>query len=112
MRLQLNLNQYYDGLDDYQVNQLFNLFNNMRSVEEAIAEGLRDGFPQEKPVFQLIQAKVISYCKEIDALMESIDKRPIFYINKQLEECNNDYSKIDIQSIINKYEYLMKEPEF
>ncbi|MCD7840790.1 MAG: hypothetical protein LUG46_09220 [Erysipelotrichaceae bacterium] len=112
MRLLLNLNQYYDGLDDYQVNQLFGLFMNMRSVEEAIAEGLRDGFPQEKPVFQLVQTKVINYCKEIDALMESMDKKPIFYINKQLEKCNNDYSKIDIQSIINKYEYLMEERQF
>ncbi|MCD8027158.1 MAG: hypothetical protein LUF02_00500 [Erysipelotrichaceae bacterium] len=111
MRLQLNLNQYYDGLDDYQVNQLFGLFMDMKSIEEAIAEGLRDGFPKEKPVFQLVQAKLIQYCIDIDAFMESLDKKPIFYIIDQLEECGNDYSKIDTQSIIDKYEYLMKETQ-
>ncbi|MCD7892869.1 MAG: hypothetical protein LUG60_04120 [Erysipelotrichaceae bacterium] len=112
MRLQLNLNQYYDGLDDYQVNQLFGLFMNMKPVEEAIAEGLRDGFPQEKTSFQLVQAKLIQYCIEIDAFMESLSKNPIFYIIDQLEECHYDYAKVDTQANIDKYEYLMEEPQF
>ncbi len=112
MRLQLNLNQYYDGLDDYQVNQLFGLFMDMKSDEKAISEGIKDGYPKEKPVFQFVQVKLIQYCIDIDAFMESMDKKPIFDINKQLEECNNDYFKIDMQSIIDKYEYLMEEPQF
>ncbi len=109
MRLQLNLNQYYNGLNDYQVNQLFCLFMNMKSNVRAIDQGLKESYPETSLAFQLTKTKVISGCRSIDDFMENLEREPIFEIKKQLKECNDDYSKINIQSIIDKYNYLMEK---
>lgn len=47
--------------------------------------------------------------REIDEYMESAGKDPIFYIKKQLDECHRDYGKVDIQSMLYKYDYLIGE---
>lgn len=111
MRLQLNLNQYYDCMDDYQVNQLFSLF-----------VGIKLKITLLKKCIETCQTgEWYEYCKDvafsgfgaIDVFMEELGKRPIFDTENILKKYNTDemfYEEFDIEPLIEKYEYLMEKP--
>ncbi|MCD8027159.1 MAG: hypothetical protein LUF02_00505 [Erysipelotrichaceae bacterium] len=101
MRLQLNLNQYYEGLDDYQVNQLFGLFMDMKPRVDFLKERIED-HKTEDSFYVTLRAMTFSGFRVIDEFMESVGKDPIFYAIKQLDECHRDYGKVDIQLMLDK----------
>ena len=113
MRLQLNLNQYYSGLDQMQVNTLFSLFVNMkysmRSLE-SMTKKLKNGDHQldefDRRHYLTVKRVSLSCLKAVNEYMISIGKDAIF---KGIENPNID--EIDYEAIVNQYNYLMSKPE-
>ncbi|MCD8027160.1 MAG: hypothetical protein LUF02_00510 [Erysipelotrichaceae bacterium] len=108
MRLQLNLNQYYDGLDDYQVNQLFNLFMNMKPRVDALKVSIAHK-TNHGEMYETYRNRAFSGFRQIDDYMKSLGKDVIFDMRRILDECDEHYDQIDVQPLLDKYTYLMEE---
>ncbi len=108
MRLQLNLNQYYEGLDDYQVNQLFGLFMNMKPRVDALKVSIANK-TNHGSMYETYRNRAFSGFRQIDELMQSLGKDVIFDMRRILDECDKHYDQIDIQPLLDKYTYLMEE---
>lgn len=108
MRIQLNLNQYYDGLNISQTNAIFSWFMDMKVEINQLKITLNK--PKEKRG-QLWQAtkevyseSVLERAKNINAYMMSLGKEKIF-------ETGDNIDDTDFKAIIEKYEYLMSKPD-
>lgn len=113
MRLQLNLNKYYEGLDNVQVNTLFSLFVNskypIRNMEEELndkKQGTYQDTELDKRIFRANRKRALSAFKAINDYMRSLGKEEIF---KGVD--TDDIEKIDFESLINQYHYLMSKPD-
>ena len=108
MRLQLNLNQYYDGLDISQTNAIFSKFIEMKIKIEKMKLTLKT--PKEerdelwKVTLKLYSKSIQERVHEINSYMESIGKERIFEVGESIEDTN-------FEAIISRYEYLMSAPE-
>ena len=108
MRLQLNLNQYYDGLDISQTNAIFSKFIDMKIKIEQMKLTLKA--PNEerdelwKVTLKVYSKNILERANEINSYMESIGKEKIFDVGESIEDT-------DFEAIISKYEYLMSAPE-
>ncbi|MCD7949287.1 MAG: hypothetical protein LUG12_03355 [Erysipelotrichaceae bacterium] len=90
------------------MNQLFGLFMDIKPRVDFLKERIED-HKTEDSFYVTLRAMTFSGFREIDEYMESAGKDPIFYIKKQLDECHRDYGKVDIQSMLYKYDYLIGE---
>lgn len=108
MRLQLNLNQYYDGLDISKVNCIFSKFIDMKTKIEQMKLILTTPVEERDRVWEaslkVYSKRIIEKANGINAYMESLGKGKIFDVGESIEDT-------DFESIIKKYEYLMSEPE-
>ena len=108
MRLQLNLNQYYDGLNISQTNTIFSKLIDLKVEIEQLKITLNK--PQEKrgslwkPTLEVYSESILKRVNEINLYMESIGKEKIFDVGENIENTN-------FEEIISKYEYLMSEPK-
>lgn len=108
MRLQLNLNQYYEGLDISQVNSIFSKFIDMKVDVDAIKK--LQSYQEEKKNavwkagMMVYKINIQKTAKEINSYMESLGKEKIFDVGESIEDTN-------FETIISKYEYLMSVPE-
>lgn len=108
MRLQLNLNQYYDGLNISQTNAIFSKFIDLKIKIEQMKLTLRAP-KQERDELWKVTLKVYSKSiqervNEINSYMESLGREKIFDVGESIEDTN-------FEAIISKYEYLMSTPE-
>lgn len=108
MRLQLNLNQYYDGLDISKTNAIFSKFIDMKTKIEQMKLTLKAPAEERdklwEAVLKVYSKRIIEKANEINAYMESIGKEKIFDVGESIEDT-------DFEAIISKYEYLMSAPE-
>lgn len=108
MRLQLNLNQYYEGLNISQTNAIFSKFIDLKRKIEQIKITLNK--PEEKrgPLWkvtlEVYSESIFERVNEINSYMESIGKERIFDVGKSIDDTN-------FENIISKYEYLMSTHE-
>lgn len=112
MRLELNLSKYYEGLDQSQVNTLFGLFINVKSLInlcKACEKIIKEENPKEDDAIINIYGRrrrsLKSSINDINNFMESLGKGKIF---DGIDE-NMDIDEIDFESIIAKYEHLMEK---
>ncbi|MCD8143268.1 MAG: hypothetical protein LUD83_08360 [Clostridiales bacterium] len=110
MRLQLNLNQYYDGLEDYQVNTLFGLFADVKPRIDFLQDLIEDG-KAGTSFFRTCRATSFSGFREIDEFMQSVGKEPIFDIMKSLSDANMQFDAVPVQPLIERFYFLMSEPQ-
>ena len=104
MRLQLNLNQYYENLNISQVNKIYSKFIDMK-YEVYYITGLLE-MPEEKRYeisWYVHRSAMLKICQEINEIMIGYGKGPVFDI-KGMDDT-------DYRAIISKYEYLMSEPQ-
>lgn len=109
MRLQLNLNQYYDGLEDYQVNTLFGLFMGLKPRIEFLQGFIESGKTGES-YFGTARAMSFSGFRQIDKFMQSVGKEPIFDIEGILSDVDQKYDAVPLQPLIDTYFFLISEP--
>ena len=113
MRLQLNLNKYYEGLDKAQINTLFSLFVNSKYVINDVSRQmnrLKEDTYQPTEVAQLhhiiSRERALRAFKAINDYMRSLGKEEIF---KGVD--TDDIEEVDFESLINQYNYLMSKPD-
>ena len=108
MRLQLNLNQYYNGLNISQTNAIFSKLIDLKVEIEQLKITLNK--PQEKrgplwkPTLDVYSESILKKVNEINSYMESLGKERLFDAGESIEDTN-------FEDIISKYEYLMSTPE-
>ena len=108
MRLQLNLNQYYDGLNISQTNAIFSKLIDLKVEIDQLKITLNK--PQEKrgplwkPTLEVYSESILKRVNEINSFMESLGKERLFDVGESIEDTN-------FETIISKYEHLMSAPE-
>ena len=104
MRLELNLNQYYENLNISQVNRIYSKFIDMKYHVEYMRTLLET--PEEKRnkiSWNVHRRGMLKICQEINDIMIEYGKPSIFDI-KGLDDT-------DYQAIIKRHEYLMAGPQ-
>ncbi len=104
MRLELNLNQYYDNLEIGQVNEIFSKFTDLKLRMETMREMLSKPKEELEGSFdwKINRRKIIEKCKEINEIMLQFGKEPVFDV-KGMDDT-------DFEAIVSKFEYLMSKP--
>ena len=105
MRVQLNLNKYYDGLDLSDVNEIFSSFINMKYDTEQYFKLKNDEKKDEvwESYWRICRKRLIAGATKINELMERLGKGTIFDV-KEIDDT-------DFETLIKKYDYLMSKPE-
>lgn len=112
MRKQLNLNKYYEGLDLESVNQLFSRMLDLKTNIDGINYIYNESEERFEKTKRWKDAKALGedgiryQVKKIDKLMREKGKETIFGTTADQKLTEADYRKI-----IERYRYLMSEPE-
>ncbi len=109
MRLQLNLNKYYEGLDYNQINTLFRLFINAKQDIKRTKEIRINASDVDETLKIIYKANTIRSFRSIDDFMKSIGKEPIFEVEKLKEKAGGSFAAIDEMPLVEKYDFLMLE---
>ncbi len=108
MRLQLNLNKYYDGLSISEVNSIFSAFSDLRIRIDQLK--VLFAYPDEKRSESWQQA-INFYCRRVFQITGDINKRMVSFGKEELFVLGNGIEDTDFDAIIERYYYLMSEPK-
>lgn len=112
MRINLNLNKYYEGLDLEHINEIFSRMLNMKTnIDDLdyLYNESENRFEQTRDwrlSKNICQAALHNQVRDLDKYMEDIKRESIFGTEENKEIREKDY-----QAIIEKYRFLMSEPE-
>lgn len=112
MRKQLNLNKYYEGLELDAINEVFSRMMDLKTNIDGlnyIYNKSEERFEQTKrwrDAKALGESSIHYQVKKIDSILSERNKETIFGITKGQKLVEEDY-----RCIIDKYRYLMSEPE-
>lgn len=112
MRRQLNLNKYYEGLELEDVNELFSRMLDLKTNIDGLDYVYNESKERFDQTENWLRARAIGesgvryQVKKIDKLMRDRQKETIFGTTEDKKFAEEDY-----RSIIEKYRYLMSEPE-
>ena len=113
MRLNLNLNRHYEGLGLEAVNEIFARMLDMKPNIDGLKYLLEESEERFEQTPNWRRAKAIgksglrSQVEKLDELMVTLERETIFVTSKEKTIETDD----DVKAIIEKYEYLMSEPE-
>lgn len=109
MRLELNLNKYYENLDLEKINKIFSSMLDMKpgiNDLEYLYNLKRDLTSKEKIAKNIREVDLESRVVELDEYMTTLGKDTIFGTEK-----DEIFQENRIKEIIQEYNYLMSEPE-
>ena len=108
MRLELNLNKYYDGLDISKVNIIFSAFSELKTRINQLS--LLLNYPDDKRKESWQQSKDF-YRKSVFQIAGYINDRMISFGREELFDLGNGIEDTDFNAVIERYDYLMSKPE-
>ncbi|MGN1419806.1 MAG: hypothetical protein ACI4W6_10790 [Acutalibacteraceae bacterium] len=111
MRLKLNLNKYYEGLEDYQIGMLFGLFVSAKPNIDRTKQLILEGKKVSNTLALVIKSNTLRSFSEIDEFMKSSGKDPIFDLERLKKEAGGNLKDVDELPLVKKYYFLMEEPE-
>lgn len=112
MRLNLNLNKHYDGLELENVNEIFSRMLDMKPNIDGLSFLYDESEERFEKTDRWRNAKAIGEATlhyqvvSLDEYMTALEKESIFGTTKEKE-----FTDADFRAIIEKYNFLMSEPE-